>query len=306
MSAVESRPGSPFDQLSRELANFEEIAQGIMPRPGSVPLLLGMEIYGETVPLNGLVGGDHLIYVDFKKRYDLDARIQVATAAGRPDIVANLERCRRMAGVALIDVSGHQVTDAMLAAMFHQAFLTGILYELDMSGHITRRLFENLNQRFHRTSKVNKFITAVHGEISEDGTFRFLLAGHPPPFVFSSEHDQFMDVDSDRCTSFPPLGTLPSKSVVDQKRAESVLGFKDQYKVNEWTLMGSGDILLLYTDGLKEHERNGIPYCPNRLEDAVRRSKHLSATDIVRTILDDVRAFADPMDDLSLVAIKKL
>ena len=166
-----------------------------MPRPGSVPSLNGIEVYGETIPLNGIVGGDHLIYVDFKKRYDLDARIKVAAEAGRLDIVSNLERCRRMAGIALIDVSGHRATDAMLAAMFHQAFLLGILYELDMSGHVTKRLFENLNQRFHRTSQVNKYITAVHGEISEDFTFRFLLAGHPPPIVFSAEHVRFMDVD---------------------------------------------------------------------------------------------------------------
>lgn len=306
MSSIKSHTGSSLEQLSREFQNFEQIARGIKPRPGSVPSLIGMEIYGETLPLNGIVGGDHVTYVDFKKRYDLDARIKVAAEAGRPDIVANLERCRQMAGVTLIDVSGHQATDAMLAAMFHQAFLIGILYELDTSGHITQRLFENLNQRFHRTSKVNKFITAVYGEISEDATFRFLLAGHPPPIVFSAENDRFIEVDPERCTSFPPLGTLPSKCVVDRKRAKSVLGFKDRYEVNEWTLMGGGDILLLYTDGLQEHERLGDPYFPNHLEHTIRGAKHLSAADIVHTVLDDVRTFANPTDDVSLVTIKKL
>jgi len=52
-------------------------------------------------------------------------------------------------------------------------------------------LFENLNQRFYRTSKVDKFITAVYGEISEDASFRFLLAGHPPPIVFSAANGPF-------------------------------------------------------------------------------------------------------------------
>jgi serine phosphatase RsbU (regulator of sigma subunit) len=292
--------------FTREFHNFEEIARGIVPRPGSIPSLSGIEVYGETLPMNGIIGGDHLIYVDFKKRHDLEARIQVAEEAGRPDIVARLDRCRRMAGVALIDVSGHQATDAMLAAMFHQAFLLGILYELDMSGYVTKRLFENLNQRFHRTSSVNKYITAVYGEISEDATFRFLLAAHPPPIVFSAEHDRFMEVDPEKCISFPPLGTLPSKSVVDWHRSKSVLGFKDRYEVNKWTLMGTGDILLLYTDGLQEHERAGVPYFPGRLEDAIRGAKHLSAVDIVHTVLDDLRTFADPADDVSLVVIKKL
>jgi serine phosphatase RsbU (regulator of sigma subunit) len=297
--------GTP-EQLAKEFENFEEIARGIMPRPGSIPSLVGVEVYGETLPLNGIVGGDHLIYVDFNKRHDMEARIKVAEDVGQPDIAANLDRCRRTAGVALIDVSGHRATDAMLAAMFHQAFLLGVLYELDMSGHVTRRLFENLNQRFYRTSKLDKFITAVYGEISEDATFRFLLAGHPPPIVFSTANDRFMEVDREKCISFPPLGTFPSRSVVDWHRSKSVLGFKEPYEVNKWTLMGSGDILLLYTDGLQEHTRGDNPYFPDRLEHAIRGAKHLSAIDIVHTVLNDVRTFANPADDVSLVVIRKL
>jgi serine phosphatase RsbU (regulator of sigma subunit) len=297
--------GTP-EQLAKEFENFEEIARGIMPRSGSIPSLIGVEVYGETLPLNGVVGGDHLIYVDFNKRHDMEARIKVAEDVGRPDIAANLDRCRRTAGVTLIDVSGHRATDAMLAAMFHQAFLLGILYELDMSGHVTQRLFENLNQRFYRTSKVDKFITAVYGEISEDATFRFLLAGHPPPIVFSAANDRFMEVDREKCISFPPLGTFPSKSVVDWHRSKSVLGFKEPYEVNKWTLMGSGDILLLYTDGLQEHTRGDDPYFPDRLEHTIRGAKHLSAIDIVHTVLNDLRTFANPADDVSLVVIKKL
>ena len=293
------------EQLAKEFENFEEIARGIMPRSGSIPSLVGVEVYGETLPLNGIVGGDHLIYVDFNKRHDMEARIKLAEDAWRSDIVENLDHCRRTAGVALIDVSGHRATDAMLAAMFHQAFLLGVLYELDMSGHVTQRLFENLNQRFYRTSKVDKFITAVYGEISEDATFRFLLAGHPPPILFSAANDRFMEVDRDKCISFPPLGTFPSKSVVDWHRSKSVMGFKEPYEVNKWTLMGSGDILLLYTDGLQEHTRGDDPYFPDRLEHTIRGAKHLSATDIVHTVLDDLRTFANPADDVSLVVIKK-
>jgi serine phosphatase RsbU (regulator of sigma subunit) len=293
------------EQLAKEFENFEEIARGIMPRSGSIPSLVGVEVYGETLPLNGIVGGDHLIYVDFNKRHDMEARIKVAEDAGRSDIVANLDHCRRTAGVALIDVSGHRATDAMLAAMFHQAFLLGVLYELDMSGRVTQRLFENLNQRFYRTSKVDKFITAVYGEISENATFRFLLSGHPPPIVFSAANDRFMEVDRDKCISFPPLGTFPSKSVVDWHRSKSVMGFKEPYEINKWTLMGSGDILLLYTDGLQEHTRGDDPYFPDRLEHTIRGAKHLSATDIVHTVLDDLRTFANPADDVSLVVIKK-
>ena len=306
MNPIASHIDGSLKGLSRELRNFEEIARGIIPRPGSVPSLACMDIGGQILPLNGIAGGDHLIYVDFKKRYDLDARIKKAGEAGRPDIVSNLERCRRKAGIALIDVAGHHGTDAMLAAMFHQAFLVGALYELDISGSITRRLFENLNQRFNRTSSEKKYITMLYGEISEDATFRFLSAGHPSPAIFSAMNDRFMEVSPESFTSFPPLGTFPSQNVVDQRHAtRGVLGFKDRYEVNEWTLIGAGDILVLHSDGLAEHARGNEPYFPGRLEQAVRGAKHLSATDIVHTIIEDLRAFANPVDDVSLVVLKR-
>jgi serine phosphatase RsbU (regulator of sigma subunit) len=94
--------------------------------------------------------------------------------------------------------------------------------------------------------------------------------------------------------------------VFDRDRVTSVLGFKRHFEVNEWTLMGTGDILLLYTDGLLDHGRDGEPYFPGPMEQTVRRARALSAVDIVHSVLDDVRAFAEPSDDVSLVAIKRL
>jgi serine phosphatase RsbU (regulator of sigma subunit) len=292
-------------QISDELKNFEEIARAIKPRPGSIPSLDGIDVYGEILPLNGIVGGDHLIYVDFKKRYDLDARIAQATAAGRTEIVANLKRCRRMAGIAVIDVSGHQTTDAMLAGMVHQAFLMGALYELDIHGHITKKLFENLNTRLYRSSLVNKFVTALYGEISDESTFRFLSAAHPAPMVFSAAKGRFMEVGPELCTTFPPLGTMPSEQDIDRTRNQSVLGFKGTYTLNEWKLMGSGDILFLYTDGLSDHMRGNEPYFPVRLEQVLRAAKLLSSREIVAAVKEDLLAFAEPTDDITMVAIKR-
>ena len=64
-----------------------------------------------------------------------------------------------------------------------------------------------------------------------------------------------MEVDREKVISFPPLGTLPSKSVVDWHRSKSILGFKERYEVNKWKLMGIRDALFLYTDGLEDHKR---------------------------------------------------
>jgi serine phosphatase RsbU (regulator of sigma subunit) len=292
-------------QLSRELENFEDIAKYLKPRTGEVPRLQGIEVAGGTLPFNGVIGGDHLIYLDFKQRFDLEARIARATDEGRMDLVENLRHCQRMAGVALIDVSGHHATDALMAAMLHQAFLLGAIYELDMFGQVTRRLFENLNTRFYQSSGAHKYISMIYGEISEEARFRFLSAAHPFPLVFSNEHDRFMDVGQELRVSFPPLGMLPSLDAIDRNQTSSVLGFKAHYEMNEWVLMGRGDILLLTTDGLTEHRREDEDYAPSRLEQTLRGVKHLPATEILSAITADVLAFAEPADDLSVVVIKR-
>jgi hypothetical protein len=82
-------------QLTVELENFEETAKYLIPKPGEVPRLKGIDIFGGTLALNGSVGGDHLIYVDFKKRFDLEARIQHGTEEGRLEVVENLKRCQK-------------------------------------------------------------------------------------------------------------------------------------------------------------------------------------------------------------------
>ena len=292
-------------QLSGELHNFEDIARYILPQPGEVPQLDGIDVWGGTLPLNGSVGGDHVIYVDFKQRFDLPARMKQASDKGRPEIVENLRRCQRTAGIALVDVAGHRVTDALLAAMLHQALLLGALYELDMSGHITKRLFENLNTRFYQSSGTRKFVSMIYGEISEDARFRFLSAAHPFPAVFSRRHDRFMEVGSHLCVSFPPLGMLPSLDAIDRKTmATSLLGFKDRYALNEWWLMGAGDILLLHTDGLSDHRRENEDYFPDHLERKVREAKDGSAREIFEAIQQDLMAFTTPADDISIVVVK--
>jgi serine phosphatase RsbU (regulator of sigma subunit) len=270
-----------------------------------MPRLQGIDICGGTLALNGVVGGDHLFYVDFKQRFDLEARIRQATDRGWLEVVENLYRCRKMAGIAVLDVSGHRVTDALLAAMLHQAFLMGAIYELDMFGQLTGRLFENLNTRFHQASSENKFASMMYGEISEDSRFRFLSAGHPFPAVFSKQHDQFMDVQG-LCVSFPPLGMLPSLEVADSNRTMSPQGFTDKYEMNEVALMGEGDILLLHTDGLVDHRKADEDYYfPRCLEQKLRDVKHQPAAEILDTIKADLLAFSEPSDDISIVVIKR-
>ncbi|MGH7130287.1 MAG: SpoIIE family protein phosphatase, partial [Planctomycetaceae bacterium] len=109
----------------------------------------------------------------------------------------------------------------------------------------------------------------------------------------------------DLCVSSPPLGMVPSRYVTDRKQTTSVLGFKDDYTVNQWVLMGLGDILLLHTDGLADHRQSGDPYCPLHLERKLREVKDRTAREIFEAVTADLRNFARPADDISLVVIKR-
>jgi serine phosphatase RsbU (regulator of sigma subunit) len=123
--------------------------------------------------------------------------------------------------------------------------------------------------------------------------------------VFSNQHGRFMEVSTDLCTSFPPLGMLPSIDVIDRSTTQSSLGFKEQYRLNEWRLMGAGDILLLYTDGLVEHASGNERYFPNHLEQTVRDARHETARAIFEAIKTSLLAFAPQSDDISVVVIKR-
>lgn len=294
-----------IDHLKQELENFEKISEILITPPGEIPELKNIDIYGESMPLYGIVGGDHIIYVNFNKRYDLESRIRRAEESKREDIKKNLVLNKTRAGILIADVSGHSITDAYLAGRLHDAFLTGVLYELDTYGDITTRLFETLNTRFYNSSTIDKYFTMIYSEISEDGNFRFISAAHPEPIVFSNKYDKIVEISKERLVTFPPLGMFPSEEDIDKKRHISLLGYKEKYTINEINLMGSGDIIILYTDGLSEHHKNGDDYLPNRLEETLRKTKHLSSREIFLNLKEDIMAFCPPADDISYVVIKK-
>lgn len=292
-----------WERLADELRNFKEVAQFLRPSPGDLPRIEGLDLACLSLPLHDVVGGDHIAWVDFDKRYDLDARIAEAERLGRDEISRNLRRLRHRAGVLVADVSGHRVTDAMVAAMLHQAFLLGVNYELDLFGEVTTLLFDHLNTRFYRTTAVNKFFTMIYGEISDGGKLRFLSAGHPPPLVFSREFGRFMKISDDRLVALPPVGMLPSGADPDRRRHASLHGYTRRYEVNEINLLASGDILLLHTDGLSEHADGAL--FPHRIERLLAESGDASALEICERLREMLLAEGPANDDITAVVLKK-
>jgi serine phosphatase RsbU (regulator of sigma subunit) len=305
MEAMLSEHTRPASSLERELSNFRSMMEYVNWIPDKVSLT-NIEVFGRTFPHNGILGGDHIVVVDFKQRYNLDARIENALGNGQQEVARRLDRCRDKVGILVADSAGHDMTDALLTAMLHQAFLTGVLYELETEGHVTAKLFEVINTRFAQSSSVSKFLTMIYGEISEEGTFRFISAGHPKPLIFSAEYDRLVDINPDQMKNVLPIGVFPSEGDIDSDDADPVRQHKKPFTVNEVSLMGTGDILLLQTDGLYEHTNGDEPFAPHHLEESIRRVKNLPPIEIVSALYGDMVSFAPPKDDTSLVVIKKV
>lgn len=288
----------------------QTLAQSLIPNAGTIPKIPNVDIHVLTVPLNGIAGGDLVTFVNFPERYDLDGRIARALAQGKEEIAQSIQRLKRKGGVLVADVAGHEFADALRALLLHQMFYLGTLYELDLYGEITTHLIEQINTRFFRSRTLHRlaaemdaasFVTLIYGEISNSGRFRFVSAGHPPPLVFSREYDRFVDISADRLVSYPPIGLQVSEEDADARLYRPALGYRKHYTVNELNLMGQGDVLLLYTDGLLDPFS---AYTQEQLERAVSRAHDGTAKTICEAIIEDRRSAAEQTDDLSLVVIK--
>ena len=59
-----------------ELTIDEYLRKRLMPVEGAIPQLVGIDMYGNSIPA-GPVGGDLFEYINFQQRYNIDARVRV-------------------------------------------------------------------------------------------------------------------------------------------------------------------------------------------------------------------------------------
>ena len=154
----------------------------------------------------------------------------------------------------------------------------------------------------------------LYGEIRPSGRFRFVNFGHPPPLVYSAEFAKFVDLDRSRMVQFLPLGLQIPEDHPDRNRYLSLDYRKRRVKssdVAELTLMNTGDIFFLYTDGVytgsDKEERI-------RLQEVMRQHHQQSAKEICNALLDyalkkddELRQAGeqDRIDDKTVVIIKR-
>jgi hypothetical protein len=241
-------------------------------------------------------------------------------------IAEDLHELYSTAGVLLVDAEGHGIISAKIASTVHDVFHAFMLSELDHQGKTTPELFGGINLRLGQSvaprnalarseeDYAREIATMLYGEVHPSGHFRFVNFGHPPPLVFSSEDGKFTEIDKNRMVQFSPLGLEIPEDHPDRKRYFS-LRFR-QRRVNstdvaELTLMGPGDILFLYTDGVyggSDDEERQL------LESVMREHCLLPAKDICNALLeralrkdDELRQIGeqDRIDDKTVFIIKR-
>jgi len=301
----------------KEISEVVKHVKAIQPNSGEIPSLKGYDIFGESIQLTEALGGDHIIYLDYKKRYSLDFLVKVTlgsdkSATEKQRIVANIEKSKTKIGILLADISGHDVTDVILSYGFHQAFLTGVSYEMMCNGEVTLDLIDVLNNRFLNSYSKFKYLTVIYGEFYESGDFRFVSAGHPLPLIYSYEVGAVCNLHKSSYSTSLPMSMFPSferKVEQGQKNRQ----FFNRFSVNQSHIPKSGDIVMLYSDGLLEHadSQGKLFYDTSekgkggRIQEVMNKHKNSGAKDLFYAIKEDLLNFAKPTDDISYVIIRK-
>ena len=149
----------------------------------------------------------------------------------------------------------------------------------------------HLNRVLHENSLEGHFMTAFDAILNpHTGSLQFANAGHLPPRWWHN-HDRI--VESLANPSGLPLGLLPDTTYA-LERIE----------------MGSGDALILFTDGLTEAQNAaGKLFGTKRLDAALRESSQRGADGIRAGLLDRLDVFLGgclPHDDLTFLVLERV
>ncbi|MGD8444860.1 MAG: SpoIIE family protein phosphatase [Desulfobacterales bacterium] len=183
-------------------------------------------------------------------------------------------------GFMVADAEGHSAPAAVLMAM-----TCSLLHSYSGPPTDPAEVLTYINQTMCKVADPS-FVTALYAVFDADQrTLRFARAGHPPPMLYRREENKSVELAG---KGVFPLGIYPY----------------DQIPVHE-TRLGSGDRLLLYTDGVTERfDMEGNAYGENRLLGGLAADAVNNPRLILDGIIEDLQQFAGgrpPDDDQALV-----
>jgi sigma-B regulation protein RsbU (phosphoserine phosphatase) len=183
--------------------------------------------------------------------------------------------------IVVADVSGKGIPASILTATLQATVRTNTDAQTQ-----PRDMMARLNKLLYRNTSAAEFATVFYAVLDmESGAVRFSNAGH----------------------EFPFLVTDGSASLIEESGV--VLGCLEEFDYVERDChVPAGGSLVVYTDGVTDSEsRGGDYYGAHRLRSVLERNGQLSARDVCRRVIEDVRAFGDGenQDDLTVVVLKR-
>lgn len=193
-------------------------------------------------------------------------------------------------GVFICDVMGHGVRSAFVTAM-----LRALVEELRSLGGDPGELLTRMNCELRSILKQSgspMFATAFYLMTDvENGRIRYARAGHPDPLHLRRSVERLEPLCCATGTHGPPLGLLDGS----------------RYGTNEG-LIGSGDVIFLYTDGVHEvFDASGKEFGDEGLRASFLKRRGLPLDDILNGVVSDARDFGGNngfSDDVCLVGME--
>jgi sigma-B regulation protein RsbU (phosphoserine phosphatase) len=185
--------------------------------------------------------------------------------------------------VVVADATGHGLPAALQVRDIFTGLRMGLAREFKLTRTVAR-----LNRIIHRSRLATKFVTMFLAEMNLEGRIIYCNAGHPAAIAMRA----------DGSVSFLRAGGMILGPNPD---ARYTFGIEE---------LNSGDLLVLYTDGITEatSEPEGEEYGRDRLIHALRTARHLDPIAIVDRVFSDVEEFtavSPPADDQTLVIVKR-
>lgn len=190
--------------------------------------------------------------------------------------------------VAIGDVSGKGIE-----AAFYMTFTKGVLHALCGEYTSSADILAKINSLFIKNARRGTFISLIFGVIDyRNSTFKFSRGGHNPLLHFCSS--------SGKIKEYKPSGIglgMANEDLFRTHISESSIELK------------SGDILVLFTDGVVEATNSkGLFYGDERLHSVIKRSSRRSADEIIEALSADLMTFGEGSelhDDMTAIVIKK-
>jgi sigma-B regulation protein RsbU (phosphoserine phosphatase) len=187
-------------------------------------------------------------------------------------------------GIVIADVSGKGIPAALFMALSRIVVRVNAVWYMNRPAMAIR----NANTIIATDSRAGMFVTLFYGILeAESHTLTYVNAGHNPPIICHDEDEHITELAATGIA----VGAISDAEYTEQT-----------------VRLNTGDVVVLYTDGISEAENaQEEMFGEERLHEVIRVSRKLPAQEIIASILDAVRSFCQgnpQSDDITLMVIR--